>query len=211
VADKKLIWRPAPGWPQAPPGWQPHPGWSPPPDWPPAPSDWVFWVPDEHRPAAPVQISETTRRDLVVETWFVMIALLFPWTISAVLTLLLHLETGSGLTQLPSYAPHHPAVNVIIGLLSYLPVAAVVPLALLLLARTGQRPAELGLISPRWPDFGAAVGIAAAAFGCEIVLAIPLSPLYRDHSALVNTTGTLHVPVYYLVFGLSQSLITAIA
>lgn len=211
VANEKLIWRPAPGWPESPPGWQPPPGWSPPPDWPPAPVDWAFWVPDEHRPAAPVQISETTRRDLVLETWFVMLALLVPWTISAVLTLVLHLETGTQLTQLPSYAPHHPAVNIIVGLLSYLPVAAVVPLALLLLARTGQRPAEIGLTSLRWPDFGVAVGLAAAAYGCEIVLAIPLAPLSREHSALLNTTGPLHVPVYYLVFGLSMSLITAVA
>jgi membrane protease YdiL (CAAX protease family) len=211
VADNKLTWRPAPGWPEAPPGWQPPPGWSPPPDWPPAPPGWAFWVPDDRQPVAPVRLTEPTRRDLVLETWLVMLALLLPWVTSAVLTLVLHLETGASLTQLPSYAPHHPAANIVVGLLSYLPVAAVVPLAVLLLARTGQRPAELGLTSLQLPDFGAAVGLAAAAYGCELVLAVPLIPLVRDHSALLNTAGSLHVPVYYLVFGLSMSLITAVA
>ncbi len=160
---------------------------------------------------ARVQQKELTRRDLVVETRLVMLALLFPWIVSAVVTLGVHLETGAGLTQLPNFAPHEPAVNVVLGLLSYLPVAAVVPLTLLLLARTGQSPASLGLTSARWPDLGAGVGLAAAAFGCEYVLAIVLIPLARAHSALLNTTGPLHVPAYYLIFGLSQSLITAVA
>ena len=102
-----------------------------------------------------------------------------------------------------------PVVNVILGLLSYMPVAAVIPLALLLLARTGQRPSDLGLTSARWRDVGVAVGLAAAGLGCEFLLAIPFSRL--KHSALVNTAGPLHVPVYYLIFGLSQALITAIA
>ncbi len=147
----------------------------------------------------------------MLETWLVMFALLFPWVISAVLTLVLHLETGASLTQLPSYAPHHPAVNIVVGVLSYLPVAAVAPLALLLLARTGQRPADLGLTSMGWRDAGAAVGLAAAAFGCEIALAIALEPVIREHSSLFNEAGPLHVPAYYLVFGLSQSLITSVA
>ncbi len=167
--------------------------------------------PAEHKPAATVQLSEPTRRDLVIETWVIMVALLLPWVISAVLTLVLHLEIGTSLTQLPSYAPHHPAVNIVVGLLSYLPVAAVVPAALLMLSRTGQSPADLGLTSARWPDLSVAVGLAAAAYGCEIVLAIPLTSLAKDHSSLLNTSGPLHVPAYYLVFGLSMSLITSVA
>jgi membrane protease YdiL (CAAX protease family) len=160
-------------------------------------------------PRWPVRSSELTRRDLVLETRLVMIALLFPWIISAVLTLALHETSSASLTQLPTYDPHQPVVNVILGLLSYLPVAAVVPVALLLLARTGQRPADLGLTGARWPDIGVAVALAAAGLACEFVLAIPFAHL--QHSALVNTAGPLHVPVYYLIFGLSQALITAVA
>jgi membrane protease YdiL (CAAX protease family) len=138
-----------------------------------------------------------------------MIALLVPWIINAVLTLAVHEISKASLTQLPTFDPRLPVVNVVLGLLSYLPVAVVVPLALLLLARTGQRPADLGLTSARWRDLGVAIGLAAASLGCEFVLAIPFARL--QHSSLVNTAGPLHVPVYYLIFGLSQSLITAIA
>lgn len=202
-----MTWRPAPGWPEALPGWQPPAGWQPSPDWPPAPADWQFWVPAG--PRFPVRTSEPGRRDLVLETRLVMVALLVPWVISAVLTLAVHEISHAGLTQLPTFDPRLPVVNVVLGLLSYLPVAAVVPLALLLLARTGQRPADLGLAVPRWRDAGAAIALAAAGLGCEFALAIPFAHL--AHSSLSNTAGALHVPAYYLIFGLSQALITAIA
>ena len=202
-----MIWRPAPGWPEAPPGWQPPAGWQPPPDWPAAPADWQFWVPSEPRLA--VRSAELTRRDLVLETRMVVIAFLAPWIISAVLTLAVHEISHSSLTQLPTYDPRQPVVNVVLGLISYLPVAAVVPLALLLLARTGQRPADLGLTRARGSDIGVGIGLAAAGLACEFLLGIPF--LHLKHSALVNTAGPLHVPVYYLIFGLSQALITSVA
>jgi membrane protease YdiL (CAAX protease family) len=205
----RLIWRPPPGWPEAPPGWVPPPGWQPPPDWPPPPSGWQFWVRAEQPPAAPVRYQEPGRRDLVVETWVVMIAMLTPWLMSAIVVLGSHLATGASLTPLPTFDRHQPAVNIVLGLLSYVPTVAVVPLALVLLARTGQRPADLGLTSARWSDIGAGVGLAAAALGCEFVLAVLLSPL--AHSRLANTTGPLHVPAYYILFGISQSLLTSIA
>jgi membrane protease YdiL (CAAX protease family) len=204
-----MVWRPAPGWPESPPGWYPPEGWQPPPDWPPAPSDWIFWQPAEPRVPAQVVATELTRKSLVRETRLVMIAALFPWIVNAVVILGVHLDLGSALSQLPTFTPKQPALNVVLGLLSYLPTAAVVPLVLLLLARTGQPPASLGLTRLRWPDFGAGVGIAAAAFGCELLLAAVIAPL--DHSRLLNHAGVLHVPAYYLIFGISQSLITAVA
>ena len=207
VGTQRMIWRPAPGWPDSPPGWEPPAGWAPPADWPAAPPEWQFWVPAG--PRFPVRSRGLTRRDLVVETRLVTVAMLFPWIASAVLTLSVHEISHVSLTQLPSYDPHQPVVNVILGLVSYMPVAAVVPLALVLLARTGQRPSDLGLTRARWADIGVAAGLAAAGLGCEFILAIPLTQL--KHSALVNSAGPLHVPVYYLIFGLSQALITAIA
>lgn len=204
-----MVWRPAPGWPESPPDWYPPPGWQPPADWPPAPADWVFWQPAEPRLPTPVITAELTRTGLVRETRLVLIAALFPWIVSAVVILAVHLQLGSVLSQLPTFTPKQPVLNVVLGLLSYLPTAAVVPLVLLLLSRTGQPPSSLGLTRIRWPDFGAGVGIAAAAFGCELLLAVVLAPL--EHSRLLNHAGTLHVPAYYLIFGLSQSLITAVA
>ena len=212
MRTQRLEWRPAPGWPEAPPGWQPPPGWRPPPDWPAAPSDWQFWVPVQplpQQPAAPVQYREPTRRDLVLETWLVMVATLTPWLISAVVVLGSHLATGASLNPLPTFDRHEPAVNIVLGLISYVPTVVLVPLTLLLLARTGQRPADLGLTRASWADVGTGVGLAAAALAAEFALAIVLSPL--AHSKLANTTGPLHVPTYYIVFGISQSLLTSIA
>lgn len=150
-----------------------------------------------------------TRQSLVLETKLVMIAGLFPFIASAVVVLVAHLATGNGLTQLPSITPHQPALNVVLGILAYLPTAAAVPLVLLLLLRTGQRPSNLGLTRMRWSDFGVAVGLTAAAFGLELVLAIGLVPL--QHTRLDNTAGKLHVPAYYLILALSMALTTAVA
>ena len=214
TTTNKLTWRPAPGWPECPPGWTPPPGWSPPADWPPAPADWEFWTLSESAapagPAKHVELAEQTRDGLVLETRLVMIAGLLPWIASAVVILGTHLATGRQLTQLPTFTPHQPVLNTVLGLLSYMPVAVVAPLALLLLARTGQPPSSLGLTNLRWPDLWVAVGIAAAAFGLELVLAVLIvNPLHN--SRLVNSTGHLHVPTYYLILGVSQALLTAVA
>jgi membrane protease YdiL (CAAX protease family) len=206
---RNQVWRPAPGWPPAPPGWQPPPGWSPSPQWPPAPPDWQFWVAGEPVIDTTVRPTESTRRSLAIETWVVMIAFLLPWVVSAVVVLGSHLATGASLSQLPSFDRHQTAINIVLGLISYTPTAAVVPLALFLLARTGQGPAALGLTKVGGSDVAAALGLAAAALGCEIVLAIVIAPL--EHTRLANTTGPLHVPAYYLVFGISQALLTSIA
>jgi membrane protease YdiL (CAAX protease family) len=138
-----------------------------------------------------------------------MVATLLPWVISAVIVLVDHLAVGGNVNPLPSFDRHQVAVNIVLGLLSYVPTAAVVPVVLLLLARTGQPPAVLGLTRAGWSDVGAATGLAAAAFGCEILLAIVLVPL--EHSSVINRIGPLHVPIYYLAFGLSQALLTSVA
>jgi len=181
----------------------------PPPDWPAAPPDWQFWVPEQHQVVLPVQYQEPTRRGLVIETWCVTAATVLPWVISAVVVLVDHLAVGGSVNPLPTFDRHQVAVNIVLGLLSYVPTVAVVPVALLLLARTGQRPADLGLTSAGWPDVGAAMGLAAAAFGCELLVAVLLVPL--QHSSVINRIGPLHVPLYYLVFGLSQALLTSVA
>ena len=209
MRTQRLVWRPAPGWPEAPPGWQPPPGWSPPPDWPAAPSDWQFWSPMQRQPAAAVQYRDPTRRDLVLETWLVMVATLTPWVISALVVLGSHLATGASLNPLPTFDRHETAVNIVLGLISYVPTVVMVPLTLLLLARTGQRPADLGLTRARWSDIGTGIGLASAALGATYLLAGLLAPL--EHSKLSNATGPLHVPTYYIVFGISQSLLTSIA
>lgn len=156
-----------------------------------------------------VRIAEPTRRSLVIETWFVTFAFLLPFIVSAVVVLGSHLATGASLSQLPTYDRHAPAINIVLGLLSYTPVVAMVPLALFLLARTGQTPGILGLTRVGGSDVGAAVGLALAAFGGEILLGLAIGPL--EHTRLANSAGPLHVPTYYLVFGISQALLTSVA
>jgi membrane protease YdiL (CAAX protease family) len=204
-----MTWRPAPDWPDCPPGWAPPPGWQPPADWPPAPADWVFWVPRKPAPAAPVVTTDLTRSSLVWETRLVVFAAFFSSVVTAVVLLAIHLDVNSTLVQVPTLTPHQPVLNVILGLLSYMPVAAAVPLTLLLLMRTGQPPASLGLTRLGWGDFGAGVGLMAASFATATALGLLLVPL--QHSRLINTAGPLHVPAYYLIFGISQALFTAVA
>ena len=96
----------------------------------------------------------------------------------AVVALAQHVNGVGPVTRFPVLLQHNPVGNLIIGILAYLPVAAMVPLALHLLVRTGQPPRALGLVRPTlrldvWP----ALGLIGASFGSEIVLILVLTPL----------------------------------
>jgi hypothetical protein len=169
----------------------------------------MTWVPPEPRKPTPIVATEVTRSSLIWETRFVVFAAFFPAVVSAVVVLAVHLATNDKLVQLPTFTPHQPVLNVILGLLSYMPVAAVVPVALLLLARTGQPPASLGLTRMSWPDLGAAALLVGIGFLGAFIFTIPLIPL--EHTRLMNSAGHLNLPLYYLILGISQSLITAVA
>src|SRR5262249_10560081 len=159
-----LVWRPPPGGPGTPPGWVAAPGWGGPPGLPPAPPDWAYWVP-AGAPAAPRQpparVAEPSRRGLVLETWFVQLAFLVPSVLAAVDLFAAH-TGGAAITRFPTIVAN-PVANLILGVITYLEVAAVVPLALLLLSRTGQPPAALGLSRPTWrTDVWPGLGLAAS-------------------------------------------------
>src|SRR5262249_55217863 len=148
-----LVWRPPPGGPEPPPGWVPPPGGRAPPDWPPAPPDWEDWVPAgapaaprqpaprppaprrpaPRRPAPrqpPARVAEPSRQGLVLETWFVQLAFLMPSVLAAVDLFAAH-TGGAAITRFPTIVAN-PVANLILGVITYLEVAAVVPLALLL-------------------------------------------------------------------------------
>jgi membrane protease YdiL (CAAX protease family) len=86
---------------------------------------------------------------------------------------------------------------------------ALVPLVLFLLSRTGQPPSDLGLTRLGWADFGSGFGLAAAAYGCELVLAVAYAPF--AHSRALNSTGVLHVPGYFAIIAISYAAMTAVA
>ena len=218
MSTQEWLWRSPPNWPPPPVGWRPQPGWRPPPEWPAPPPGWSYWeatgTPDwEVEPlATPLVLADgPARRSLVWETRFVMVAFLLPAVTAAVILFAQHEAGVASITRFPELVRDSPVVNLVLGILDYLPVAAMVPLALFLLARTGQPPSVMGLGCPepqRGPPPG--LGIAAAAFGSEFVILIPLAPLLAHHSSLINTVTTGHVPAYYVLWGLAVSATTAV-
>ena len=157
------------------------------------------------------QSPEQSRRGFVVETWFVQIAFLFPGIVAAVDVLVAHLGGVSDINRFPTVVPGHPVENLILGIFSYLAVGVVVPIALLLLARTGQGPAALGLGAPGWhSDLWPGLGLAAAGYGLVLLIALPFSALMARHSSLFSQVQTGHVPKYYILYGVAVAAITAI-
>ena len=163
-------------------------------------------------PTAVVRLEPTTRKTLAWETRFVMLAFLLPAVLGAVVALAQHINGDGPVTRFPVLLQNNPVGNLVIGILAYLPVAAMVPLALHLLVRTGQPPRTLGLARPRlrldvWP----ALGLMGASFGSEIVLALILTPLLTNHPSLLSKTAVGNVPSYYVLYGIAISATTAVA
>ena len=204
-----------PPWP--PPSGPPAPPW-PPGVWPavgppaPWPQPWPVGPPPI--PAAlPVVVAPQTRRHLVLETWFVMVAFLAPVVASAVVAFVEHFYSAGGTDErLPDLVPGHQLVTLVLGIVGYVPLAALVPLALYLLTRTGQPPSSIGLswrpsfAEDIWPG----LGLAAASFGTEFALLIPLAPVLEHGSRLSNQVQIGHVPHYYVLWGLVITLTTSV-
>lgn len=159
-----------------------------------------------------VELAEPTQRYLRWETVFVMVAFLVPGVTTAVVVFAQHVSGVGSVERFQVLIRGHPLENLIIGMIAYLAVACMVPLALLLLSRTGQGPKVLGL---GWPglrsDIWPAVGIIAASWGSEVVLLIVLAPVLTSNSRLNASTPVGNVPHYYVIWGLMISAITAIA
>ena len=142
-----------------------------------------------------------------------MLAFLFPGVASAAILIVRHaFNVGATPSPLADVVPGHPLANLLLGIPAYFQVAAIVPLALLLLRRTGQSSAALGLavpgaISDIWP----AIGLVAAGFLGNAVLAIPFAPLLDNHPGLINPVRVGQVPHYYVIYGLTVAAATAIA
>jgi membrane protease YdiL (CAAX protease family) len=140
-----------------------------------------------------------------------MIAFLLPAVMAAVILFAEHEAGVASVTRFPHLVHGQPVVNLVLGIFAYLPVAAIVPLALFLLARTGQSPSVLGLGAPRFKrDIMPGLGLAAAAFGMELVILTPFTPLLQHHRSLINSVPAGHVPAYYVIWGLAISATTAI-
>jgi membrane protease YdiL (CAAX protease family) len=152
------------------------------------------------------------RRSMVWETRFVMLAFLAPGVVSAVIILSQHVAGVQNFTVFPTIVHHQPVTNLILLILAYLPVASTVPLALLLLSRTGQGPKVLGMGLPSFTqDVIPGLGIGALALLCEFVLLIPFAQLLAEHPGLITKVTEGSVPKYYVIYGLILSATTALA
>jgi len=148
----------------------------------------------------------------VLETWFVQAAFLLPVILSAVDALAAHLGGTGSFQRVPTIVAGHPVTNLLLAVFSYLPIGAVVPLALLLLNRTGQDLPALGLTKPRWrADAWPAAGMAAAGYAAVIVLAIVLAPVIRDDKKLFSAPAIGHLPDYYIIYGIVIAAVSATA
>ncbi|MDA8342151.1 MAG: CPBP family intramembrane metalloprotease [Actinomycetota bacterium] len=150
------------------------------------------------------------RRSLVWETRFVMAAFLVPGVSSAIVIFSQAVGGGTAQTRFPEIVPNL-AANLVLGAIAYLPVAAVVPLAVFLLARSGQSPASLGLVRPSFKlDVVPGIGLAAASFAAEFAAAVALAPVLDHATTAINQVSTGHFPGYYVVLGLFMSAVTAV-
>jgi membrane protease YdiL (CAAX protease family) len=144
------------------------------------------------------------------ETIFVVTAFALPGVADAVDILARHLGGVSDLNEFPLPLPHDPLASLFILMFVYLTTALVVPIALLLLARTGQPPAALGLTRSNLPsDAVGAVGLWAGVWVANIVIIAPLSYVLSNKH-LTNTATNSHVPAYFIIYGLVVSATTAI-
>jgi len=152
-----------------------------------------------------------TRNSLVWETRWVLVAFLVPSVTAAVAILVQHAEGVTDINRFQTFVNGQPLTNMILGILVYLGIGAIVPITLLLLARTGQTPSVLGLGVPSWMlDVWPGLGLAAMSYGAEVVVLIPFAPFLAHHSGLVVHPAITSVPSYYIIYGIVVSAITAI-
>lgn len=152
-----------------------------------------------------------SRRGLLWETWFVQLTFLLPTIASAIDEFVAHLDGQAEISFFPTVVHGHPVENLFLSGASYLAVGAVVPLALLLLARTGDSPAALGLTGHWRGEALPAAGIALASYGTALLLSVPLSPVLAGSKDLASQLSLGPVPAYYLVYGLLVAAVTAVA
>jgi hypothetical protein len=148
--------------------------------------------PEAESPFGPGGMS---RRSLVLETWFVQLVFLFPGVAEAIDVLAAHVGGVSDITRFPTVVSGHPVENLILGVFSYLAVGTIVPLALLLLTRTGPSLAEIGFTWPRLrEDVIPGAGIAAAGYATAVVVGVILTVAVAGHPHQKTQVTTRNQP-----------------
>jgi uncharacterized protein len=160
----------------------------------------------------PLTVSRADPKPLALgwETIFVVAAFAAPGVAAAVEILAQHVGGVSNLDEFKLPLPHNPAASMFILILGYLTTALIVPIALLLLARTGQPPAKLGLERKGLgTDVVGAAGLLAGVWAVNVAILLPLSHVLNNKH-LTNTATNTHVPPYFIVYALVVAATTAI-
>lgn len=144
------------------------------------------------------------------ETVVVVVAFALPAVVGAVVLLVRHVERVSNLDEFALPLKHNPAGSLVLMLLLYGSTAVVTPIALLLLARGGVWPRDLGLT---WrglrDDVLPSVGLLGGVWLANFVVALILFPILNDKS-LTNTANNSHVPAYFVIYAVFVSAVTAV-
>ena len=165
-------------------------------------------TPDPGLTAATVQPADSVQW-LGWETVFVVVAFVVPAAVSALVVLLRDVARVSSLDQFELPLPDHPATSLILMLLLYGSTAVIVPIALLLLARTGVPPSELGLTRRALRlDVLPSVGLLAGVWAVNLAVALAISPFIGG--SLGSSSRDTHVPAYFVIYAVFLSATTAI-
>lgn len=144
------------------------------------------------------------------ETLAMTAALVLPATAAAIAVFAQHAAHVSDLDEFDLPLPHDLAASLALMVVLYLTTAVFTPLALLLLARTGQWPRDLGLsLRALRRDALPAVGLLIGTWLSSFVLALPLSGVLNNES-LSNQQHNTHVPAYFVIYALVVSATTAV-
>jgi CAAX protease family protein len=144
------------------------------------------------------------------ETVVVVVAFALPAVIEAVVILARHVARVSNLDEFALPLKHNPAGSLVLMLLLYSASAVVTPVALVLLARGGVWPRDLGLsLRGVRDDALPSVGLLGGVWLANFAVALILLPILNDKS-LTNTASNSHVPAYFVIYAVFVSAVTAI-
>ena len=144
------------------------------------------------------------------ETIAMAVAFVLPATVTAVAVFARHVARVSNLDEFELPLPHNLPASLALMVVLYLSTAVFTPVALLLLARTGQWPRTLGLSRKAiLRDALPAVGLLLGTWLSTFILALPLAGILNNDS-LTNQQHNTHVPAYFIVYAIVVSATTAI-
>jgi membrane protease YdiL (CAAX protease family) len=138
-------------------------------------------------------------------------AFLIPSIGGAIVPLVQHADGVSDINRFPVFVQGNPLTNMILGMVTYIGLGGVVPVALFLLARTGNDPKSIGFGVPSFVmDVWPGIGLGLASYAVEIAVLLPFTAILANHKSLENAPAIGSVPHYYIIYGIFVSAVTAI-